>query len=168
MILNSSNSSSSPIVDGCVVSYKTSGDNFSTDHSKIIAQTNDNISASYTIETTVSDNITSDLIEASSPTLSLSSSPFVYALSPNSKFINNNNNHLMLKNLTNEMVLQHHLHHHIPSIDSDHYHHQNSPVSVSSDTALMRSSLIFYSPYTTVPSSSSSPPTTPQNHYGKY
>lgn len=161
------NSSNSLLVDGCVV-YKTSGDNFQANHSKIITQASDNISASYNIasssssssvaETTNNNNLcsTSTISLSLSSPLSLSNlknsrDPSVHftSLRNTSTGSNSSSNH------SNEMVLQqHHLHHSL--IDSD-YHDQNSPVS-SSDTALLRSSLIYmYSPYTTVTSSSSPP-----------
>lgn len=164
-------------MDGCVV-YKTSGDNFQANHSKIITQANDNISASvHTIASSSVAETNSSISSTSTVSLSLSS-PLLYALSSTSLSSNlknsrdssnftskNNNNNITNNNNSSEMVLQqHHLHHTIqPLIESDHYHDQNSPVS-SSDTALLRSSFIYmYPPYTTVTSSSSSSP--PQNHY---
>ncbi|XP_031621492.1 GATA zinc finger domain-containing protein 8-like isoform X2 [Contarinia nasturtii] len=172
------NSSTSPLLDGCVV-YKTSGDNFQANHSKIITQASDNISASaHTIASSSVAETNNNISRTSTISLSLSS-PLLYALSSSSssslssnlknsrdssnftsKYNNNNNIH---NNNSSDMVLQqHHSHHSIqPLIESDHYHDQNSPVS-SSDTALLRSSLIYmYSPYTTVTSSSSPP----SNHY---
>lgn len=85
MILNSSNSSTSPLVDGCVV-YKTSGDNFSANHSKIITQANDNISASaYTNQASAIIETNNNNISSTSTTISLSmSSPLLYALSSTS------------------------------------------------------------------------------------
>ncbi|XP_055305517.1 uncharacterized protein LOC129570103 isoform X2 [Sitodiplosis mosellana] len=162
-ILNSSNSL---LVDGCVV-YKTSGDKFQANHSKIITQASDNISASYTIASSSVAETTNNNNLCSTSTISLSlSSPLLHALSSSSSNLKNSRDpsHFTSSRNTstgsnssnsNEMVLQqHHLHH--PLIDSD-YHDQNSPVS-SSDTALLRSSLIYmYSPYTTVTSSSSPP-----------
>lgn len=163
VILNSSNSCSSPLIDGCVV-YKASGDNFTANHSKIITQTSDNISYP---------------IASSSSSLSSSSSSAVTQAtnhnnnnSSSSSSNNNQNNIARLYTTTpittdSNMVLQQHLHHTIqPLIDSDHYHDQNSPVS-SSDTALLRSGLItyMYSPYPTVTSSSTSPPLSASNHY---
>lgn len=176
-ILNSSNSL---LVDGCVV-YKTSGDNFQANHSKIITQASDNISTSYTIASSSSvAEPTNNNNLCSTSTISLSlSSPLLHALSasasassslplsnlknsrdPSVHFTSSRNtstgSNSSSSNHSNEMVLQqHHLHHSL--IDSD-YHDQNSPVS-SSDTALLRSGLIYmsYSPYTTVTSSSSPP-----------
>lgn len=166
VILNSSNSSSSPLIDGCVV-YKASGDNFTANHSKIITQTSDNISASsYPI--------------ASSSSSSSSSSAVTQAThhnNNNNSSDNSNNQNSNIARLytttaittdSSNMVLQQHLHHTIqPLIDSDHYHDQNSPVS-SSDTALLQIGLhtyTMYSPYPTVTSSSSSPPLPSSNRY---
>lgn len=166
VILNSSNSSSSPLIDGSVV-YKASGDNFTANHSKIITQTSDNISASYTTAAV-----------AASSSLSSSSSAVNQVtnhINNSSSGSNSSNNHHNIARLytttaittdNSDMVLQQHLHHTIPLIESDHYHDQNSPVS-SSDGTLLRNSLItyMYSPYPTVTSSSSSPPLSQSNHY---
>lgn len=175
VILNSSTSSASPLVDGCVV-YKTSGDNFSANHSKIITQTSDNISASYTIASSVIEP-TNNINISSTSTISLSlSSPLLYALSSSSSSSsllssNSKNNrepshfntvprNTSTSTTSSDMALQHpHLHYSIgPLIESDHYHDQNSPVS-SSDTASLRSSLFYMNstPYPSVTSSSSPP-----------
>lgn len=162
VILNSSNSSSSPLIDGCVV-YKASGDNFTANHSKIITQTSDNISASYTTAATAASSLPSSSTAVTQVTNHIN----------NSSSSNNHNNIARLYTTTaittdnSDMVLQQHLHHSIqPLIESDHYHDQNSPVS-SSDGTLLRNSLItyMYSPYPNVTSSSSSPPLSQSNHY---
>ena len=172
-ILNSSNSL---LVNGCVV-YKTSGDNFQANHSKIITQASDNISYTIASSSSVAEPTNNNNL-CSTSTISLSlSSPLLHALSssasssslsnlknnrdPSVHFTSSRNTSTgsnSSSNHSNEMVLQqHHLHHSL--IDSD-YHDQNSPVS-SSDTALLRNSLIYmYQPYTVT--SSSSPP---QNYH---
>lgn len=167
VILNSSNSSSSPLIDGCVV-YKASGDNFTANHSKIITQTSDNISASYPIASSSSSS-------ASSSSASIVTQATNH--NQNNSDSSNNQNHSITRLYTttpaitsdsssNNMVLQQHLHTIQPLIESDHYHDQNSPVS-SSDTALLRIGLntFMYSPYPAVTSSSSSPPLSSANHY---
>lgn len=158
-----SNSSSSPNVDACVL-YKTSTDNFSLDQSKIIAQPNDNISASYSSlaslhrqENNINNIITATAVTATSTTTTITPPQLTTHLITTTTQQNNK------YNTVNTMVLQNH--HIQPLINTDHYHHQTSPISLSPETSFGRSSFIYMysSPYTT-----NSPPTTtstPQNHY---
>lgn len=165
MILSNSNNTSSNVD----VLYKTGGDNSSTDQSKIIKQTSDNISASYS------------LASISASFSSLSSLPHcrqienktrIHPLATNTTLhqpiqsiaqinINPSSSFSSSHNMVLSHSLQHDLqHHHIsPLIQSDHYHHQVSTVLDTLDTVFPQSGLIMY----TYPSNS--PPATPQSHY---
>lgn len=169
MILSNSNNSTSSSSNVDVL-YKTASDNSSTDQSKIIKQTSDNISTSYNSLASLSSS--SSLLSSLPRIRQIENITRIQQLATNTTLhqpiqsipqINNNSgssfstSHNMVLSHSSQHDLQHH--HISPLIQSDHYHHQASPVLVTSDTAFPRSSLIMY----TYPSNS--PPATPQSHY---
>lgn len=161
MILsNCNNTISSSNVD---VLYKTAGDNSSTDQSKIIKQTSDNISASSSLLSSFTHNNQKQIenipkihqLETNTTTLHQTIQSIAQINIASSSSFNSSHNMVLSHSSHNDLQ-----HHHIsPLIQSDHYHHQASPVLVTSDTAFPRNSLIMY----TYPSNS--PPATPQSHY---